>query len=167
MFNNPRSSNTLYALYYLMIHLPDNIHNDNVIRDKICWRFFLLFWFVVDNYDEEQGSICYSTYANVTKELDTDKLLLPIPPSFPPSVQGRLRHYFVMVWEHLYGYTFRVKDEYFLIHVIIIIIIILIWVLNFPVSSMDFTNKLIYIYDTQKWNMTILTIRIEKEEKKK
>ena len=32
---------------------------------------------------------------------------------------------------------------------------------------MDFTNKLIYIYDTQKWNMTILTIRIEKEEKKK
>ena len=24
-----------------------------------------------------------------------------------------------------------------------------IWVLNFPVSSMDFTNKLIYIYDTQ------------------
>ena len=31
---------------------------------------------------------------------------------------------------------------------------------------MDFTNKLIYIYDTQKWNMTILTIRIEKEEKK-
>ena len=42
-----------------------------------------------------------------------------------------------------------------------------IWVLNFPVSSMDFTNKLIYIYDTQKWNMTILTIRIEKEERKK
>ena len=42
-----------------------------------------------------------------------------------------------------------------------------IWVLNFPVSSMDFTNKLIYIYDRQKWNMTILTIRIEKEEKKK
>ena len=32
---------------------------------------------------------------------------------------------------------------------------------------MDFTNKLIYIYDTQKWNMTILTIRIEKEEKNK
>ena len=32
---------------------------------------------------------------------------------------------------------------------------------------MDFTNKLIYIYDTQKWNMTILTIRIEKEKKKK
>ena len=32
---------------------------------------------------------------------------------------------------------------------------------------MDFTNKLIYIYDTQKWNMTILTIRIEKEERKK
>ena len=30
-----------------------------------------------------------------------------------------------------------------------------IWVLNFPVSSMDFTNKLIYIYDTQKGNMTI------------
>ena len=32
---------------------------------------------------------------------------------------------------------------------------------------MDFTNKLIYIYDTQKWNMTILTIRIEKEEREK
>ena len=32
---------------------------------------------------------------------------------------------------------------------------------------MDFTNKLIYIYDTQKWNMTILTIRIEKKKKKK
>ena len=32
---------------------------------------------------------------------------------------------------------------------------------------MDFTNKLIYIYDTQKWNMTIFKQYEEKKKGKK